>query len=190
MTIVTGTVASTGLERRPARELLEEQRRARSPMPTARRTRRTSRCSSPRSCGSRTAATAASAALPVPRRARTRRGRRRRRRSTAATAGLLQPSRGCSMKPKTTPPSPAAQSAAPDVVDADAFPPGRSGAGPRGTMNTSVSSATGMLIRKIARQTRAPISHPPSSGPVTSRSRSTPSRSRSPRLARRRRTSR
>ena len=31
----------------------------------------------------------------------------------SSTAGLLQPSRGCSMKPKTTPPSPAAQSAAP-----------------------------------------------------------------------------
>ena len=31
----------------------------------------------------------------------------------SATAGLLQPRRGCSMKPKTTPPSPAAQSAAP-----------------------------------------------------------------------------
>ncbi len=70
------------------------------------------------------------------------------------------------MKPKTSAPRPIAQSVAPTKSTRTGLrPDARCGTCRR--MSTTVASAIGTLMRKIARQLERPISQPPSSGPTT-----------------------
>ena len=135
-------------------------------MPTARRRRRASRRSSPRSCAARRAGAAASASACASRTARTRRGARSRRRSRPARAGRSSRASGCSMKPATSRPSPAAHSAAP--AGRRGRPPSARGAAACAAATASrVAAAIGTLMRKMSRQLETPMSQPPSSGPMT-----------------------
>ena len=70
------------------------------------------------------------------------------------------------MKPKTSPPSPATQSSAP-TRSTRARARRVSWCGISRSAIAIVTTAIGTFRRKITRQLEMPISHPPSSGPIT-----------------------
>ena len=85
--------------------------------------------------------------------------------SVPQIAGLLQPSRRCSISANAVPPRPSTQSAAP-TRSTRARPPG-SRAGTATRISAIVAAASGTLIRKIHRHEPIASSSPPASGPIT-----------------------
>ena len=86
--------------------------------------------------------------------------------SGAQTSGSLQPWVGCSIRAKTGPPRPTAESAIPG----QSMPRKASGSRLSSTARSAritVAAINGRLIQKIARQESSPIRAPPPAGPST-----------------------
>ena len=150
-------------QRRVAGDLLEEDEEEEEEDRQAGVDRERLQVARSRSCGARTGRAAASGATRAARRRRTRRTRRRRRASETRIAGLPQPKRGCSIRPKTIPARPSAQRPAPSKSTR------RGTVGASGTAartSTSVTSTSGTLIAKIQRHDVWSTIRPPTSGPT------------------------